>query len=365
MKKLTLSIICAILAIAVLAQAPQGISHQAVIRDANNQLVTESPIGIQVSIIQGSPEGTVVYSETHLPTSNANGLISFVIGQGEDVSGIFAEIDWAKGPFFIETKADPEGESNYTIEGISQVLSVPYAIYAQQTAGLDEIIEMLIDAGVYRLRDADGNVYRVVRIGEQVWMAENLRTTKYRDNTSIENPHDNSSWQSNTSGAYAWFVNDIDNKEKYGALYNWYAVANTRGLCPEGWKVPDDSDFEQLRNYLINNYEEITSGNVGNTLKSCRQVNSPLQGECDTDEHPRWNENSTHHGTDDFGFSGLPGGSRDPNFFGGLGAHAHWWSATQNNENQAWMRRISFNEGHVDRWSMDIAIGYSVRCLKN
>lgn len=129
MRKITLTIICALFAIAVLAQAPQGISHQAVIRDAGNQLVTDSPIGIKVSIIQTTPDGTVVYSETHTPVSNINGLITFVIGQGTSVDD-FSEIDWASGPYFLKTEADPTGGTNYTIEGISQVLSVPYAIFA-------------------------------------------------------------------------------------------------------------------------------------------------------------------------------------------------------------------------------------------
>jgi hypothetical protein len=130
MRKLTLSTICALFAIAVLAQAPQGISHQAVIRNAANELVTNSPIGIKVSILQGSADGNVVYSETHLPISNANGLISFVIGQGTSVD-VFSAIDWANGPYFIKTQADPTGGTTYTIEGISQMQSVPYALHAK------------------------------------------------------------------------------------------------------------------------------------------------------------------------------------------------------------------------------------------
>jgi len=138
MKKFTLIVICAILAIAALAQAPQGISHQAVIRNAANELVINSPIGIKVSILQGSAAGTVVYSETHLPTSNANGLISFVIGQGAVESGVFAGIDWAVGPYFIKTEVDPTGGSTYTIEGISQMLSVPYALHSTTAKELTE-----------------------------------------------------------------------------------------------------------------------------------------------------------------------------------------------------------------------------------
>lgn len=114
----------------MMAQVPQGISHQAVIRNAANELVTDSPIGIRVGILQGAADGTEVYSETHTPQSNANGLISFVIGQGANQSSDFSDIDWANGPYFIETKADPEGGTNYSIEGVSQLWSVPYALSA-------------------------------------------------------------------------------------------------------------------------------------------------------------------------------------------------------------------------------------------
>ncbi|MBE0664074.1 MAG: hypothetical protein IH597_16585 [Bacteroidales bacterium] len=133
MKKSVLLLIYGIILSGIHAQAPEGISYQAVIRNASNELVTNTTNGIQVSIIQGTPEGTVVYSETHLPVSNLNGLVSFVIGQGNIVSGVFTEIDWAIGPYFIKTEADPAGGTNYTISGTSQILSVPYAFYSATT----------------------------------------------------------------------------------------------------------------------------------------------------------------------------------------------------------------------------------------
>jgi len=135
MKKTILTTICALLVTGMMAQAPQGISHQAVIRNAANELVTNAAIGAQVSILQGSAEGTVVYTETHTPQSNANGLVTFVIGQGADQSSDFSAIDWAGGPYFIKTQADPEGGANYTIEGVSQLWSVPYALSAGSTGG--------------------------------------------------------------------------------------------------------------------------------------------------------------------------------------------------------------------------------------
>ncbi len=119
-----------ILCATVWAQVPQGITHQAVIRNAGNELVTNQEIGIQISILQGSAEGTAVYVEPHQPISNANGLITYVIGQGDPVSGTFADIDWAAGPYFLKTEADPTGGTNYTITGTMQFLSVPYALHA-------------------------------------------------------------------------------------------------------------------------------------------------------------------------------------------------------------------------------------------
>lgn len=115
----------------VFAQAPEKMSYQAVVIDGNNNLVSSTSVGMQISILQGSASGTAVYVETQTPTSNANGLVSLEIGSGTVVSGTFASIDWANGPYFIKTETDPTGGTNYTITGTSQLLSVPYALYAE------------------------------------------------------------------------------------------------------------------------------------------------------------------------------------------------------------------------------------------
>jgi hypothetical protein len=120
------------------AQAPDKMSYQAVIRDAENQLVTDQPVGMQVSILQGSVNGTAVYVETHASLTNANGLVSIEIGAGTLVSGDFTTLDWAGGPYFIKTETDPEGGTNYTITGVSQLLSVPYALHANTAGAVSE-----------------------------------------------------------------------------------------------------------------------------------------------------------------------------------------------------------------------------------
>ncbi|SHJ89809.1 hypothetical protein SAMN04488028_10266, partial [Reichenbachiella agariperforans] len=116
------------------AQAPEKMSYQAVVRDANNALVSNQEIGMQISILQGSIEGSTVYMETQVPTSNTGGLITLEIGSGSVISGDFTSIDWSTGSFFIKTEIDLNGGTDYTITGTSQLMSVPYALYAK-TAG--------------------------------------------------------------------------------------------------------------------------------------------------------------------------------------------------------------------------------------
>jgi hypothetical protein len=124
-------IICQLLMIDTnFAQAPQKMSYQAVIRDGANALVVNQTVGMQVSILQGSITGTAVYVETQNAATNTNGLVSIEIGGGIVTLGSFATIDWASGPFFIKTETDPTGGTNYTITGTTQLLSVPYAMYA-------------------------------------------------------------------------------------------------------------------------------------------------------------------------------------------------------------------------------------------
>lgn len=126
-------VLCVLSINTIWAQAPQKMSYQAVIRDGSNVLIVNTQIGVQVSILQGSSSGTPVYVETHLPTTNTNGLASFEIGGGSIISGSFSGINWSAGPYFLKTETDPDGNTGglvYTIVGTSQLLSVPYALYS-------------------------------------------------------------------------------------------------------------------------------------------------------------------------------------------------------------------------------------------
>lgn len=131
MKKIYILILAFLLASSVFAQTPDKMSYQAVIRNNTNGLVTNSAIGMRISIVKGSAGGTSVYVETHTPASNANGLVSVQIGGGTPVSGNFASIDWSSGSYFIKSESDPAGGTNYTIIGTTQLLSVPYALHSK------------------------------------------------------------------------------------------------------------------------------------------------------------------------------------------------------------------------------------------
>jgi uncharacterized protein (TIGR02145 family) len=116
----------------IFAQAPNKMSYQAIVRNSNNVVVTNHAVGMRISILQGSATGSSVYTETQIPTTNDNGLIAIEIGAGTLVSGNFSNIDWANGPYFVKTETDPNGGTNYSINGTSQLLSVPYAFYAKK-----------------------------------------------------------------------------------------------------------------------------------------------------------------------------------------------------------------------------------------
>ena len=129
-KSILLSLLALVFSSALFAQVPQGMSYQAVVRDANGTLISNGPVGMRISILQGTEFGAAVMVETHNLTSNENGLVSLVIGQGSPLMGSLSSVDWANGPFFLKTETDPNGGANYTISSTSQMQSVPYALYS-------------------------------------------------------------------------------------------------------------------------------------------------------------------------------------------------------------------------------------------
>ncbi len=223
--------------------------------------------------------------------------------------------------------------------------------------------------------DIDGNEYLSVIVAGQEWMAGHLRTSRYSDGSDIVTGLDDGDWIVATEGAYAVYPHDmvdgIDSEaqmlEAYGKLYNWYAASDERNVCPEGWRVPVSDDYSDLMNYVIDNYDDVTGANFGNMLKSCRQVDSPLGGDCATDDHPRWDASGDHHGIDRFGFSAFAAGQRSSRMgdYSGIGGSMMVWTSTGEGQETT---QYSIHAGSgfmaVGPTTPPVA-GASIRCIKD
>jgi uncharacterized protein (TIGR02145 family) len=198
-------------------------------------------------------------------------------------------------------------------------------------------------SGASPVTDADGNSYTSVTIGSQVWMVENLKTTKYSDGSPISNLTDNTQWTNTTDGAYCWYENNISNKNTYGALYNFYAI-NTGKICPTGWHVPSDAEWTTLTTYLGG--ESIAGGKLKESGTSHWQ--SPNSG-----------------ATNETGFTAIPGGHR---YYYGIfvdnGIYGDMWTSTEISAS-AWTRSMDFDKTIVRRENSSFGNGYSVRCVKD
>lgn len=201
------------------------------------------------------------------------------------------------------------------------------------------------------MTDQDGNKYATITIGTQTWMAENLRTTKYKDGTPIPYVTDENDWDNLRTGAYCNYNNtiNIDTISTYGRLYNWYAV-NTGKLAPNGWHVPTDEEWTTLTDYLGG--ESVANGKLKETGTT------------------HWNSSNTGV-TNESGFTALPGGYRYYNGpFYEFGEDGRWWSATvwsdtENITGTAWYRYMDCSSSDVGRYGFEKPSGFSVRCVKD
>lgn len=202
------------------------------------------------------------------------------------------------------------------------------------------------------LIDAEGNLYNVVLAGNQVWMAENLRTTKYNDNADIPNVTDNTAWSTATAHAYSWYSNNSGYKNTFGALYNWFTV-NSGKLCPTGWHVPTDADFGALETFLgiaaadVNNYGW-RGTNEGSEMKSSTG----------------WAEGN---GTNTSGFTALPAGYRyySDGTFQGQTTFTYYWTSSETDATRSWFRSLSSTHADINRGAVEKQAGKSVRCIKD
>jgi uncharacterized protein (TIGR02145 family) len=204
------------------------------------------------------------------------------------------------------------------------------------------------------LSDIEGNIYKTIKIGDQVWMAENLKTTKYNDGTVIPLITDGTLWgtaSTNGAAAYCWYnaPNESTNLTTYGALYNWYAVDTlsngNKNVCPTGWHVPTDGEWTTLTTYLGG------EGVAGGKMKEAGLAHwkSPNEG-----------------ATNESGFAGRPGGFHsNRGTFSNVGYYGSWWSSSEFNTTDAWSRDLVYDDDLVLRGSFNKGSGFSVRCLRD
>lgn len=225
------------------------------------------------------------------------------------------------------------------------------------TSGIET--KMIVCAGI--VTDIEGNEYQAVTIGNQVWMAENLRTTKYNDGTVIPHITDSDEWFIDTVGAYCYYNNDsAANSEKYGILYNWFVV-NTGKIAPTGWHVPSDKEWDTLQNFLIENgynWDGTTDSN-----RIAKSLATKTDWSSLTIEGSPGNDKSSNNSS---GFSGLAGGFRY-NFddFSGQGKDGSWWSATGLRGAYAYYRNLYYSDDYLHRYYNDNGYGFSIRLIKD
>jgi uncharacterized protein (TIGR02145 family) len=356
--------------------------------------MANNAVSLTFMIHDVSTTGNIVFQESHSLTSNAQGLVSCIVGNGVVSQGNFANINWGNGAKFLHVMMGT------TDLGTQQLLSVPYALYSNgvnvnvsptgdtltignqsvivpgisaanatnntiPTSGLgavvlpgnstcaDQFINVVGCNGQTSLT-YDGRTYDLVEIGGQCWFADNLATDQYRNGDPIPTGLDNATWSTTTSGAYSIYNNDPMNDSIYGKLYNWYTTVDTRSLCPTGWHVPSDCEWMYLEGSLgMSVADQETSFDYrgiseGGALKATFNWNSPNSG-----------------ASNNSGFTALPGGARDEWDYGSIGYWGMWWCETELESNLAWSRLLSHQETFVSRLYSAKQIGHSVRCLKN
>ncbi len=379
------------------AQPPAFIPYQAIARDASGNAVLNQNIGLRFSIHDQTITGSVIWQEAQTVLSSPLGVVVTSLGSVSDLS----TVNWAQGDKFLQVEMDIAGGTNYSDMGTQQMMSVPYALYAgeasngfssvsesgdtlffsdgsfifipgvsdannaaggltepdQHTCGARYVHNPYLTHGT--LIDQEGNSYKTIVTGSgafvQEWMAENLKTSTYRNGDPITNSLTNAEWANTTNGAWVYPNNDSTLVCPYGKLYNWYACSDSRQLCPTGWHIPTSSDFSFLA--IAYGGELIAGG--------------PLKSQGTSESIYGYWLAPNGGATNTSGFSALPAGSIDVDIvfigYSEPGYSATYWSANQWNLANAIAFGLSYQGDDFPQQGVQTSKkrGFSVRCIRD
>lgn len=376
MKKFITTLACILALVGILnAQSPEKMSYQAVIRNSNNNLITNSQIGMRISILKGSATGNAVYVETQTPFTNDNGLVSIAIGEGTVVSGNLSSINWADGPFFIKTETAVEAPLNdYAIIGTSQLLSVPYAFYAEKAGNVptgSHSGDMQYWNGsewVMINQGGEGATLQIVN-GIPTWVGGTVSVQ------TVINPVTGAEWMDRNLGATKVATSMTDN-DSYGDLYQWGRgddghQKRTSGITsdlsstdspghgnfiltsgsPNDWRSPQNDNLWQGVN------------GINNPCPAGFRV--PTEAEW-TAERDTWSSMSYEGAINSILKLPCAGGRHYASSNNGqlflVGTNGNYWTSTVSGTKAT---RLNFDETHAEFYSPNRAYGYSIRCIKD
>ena len=393
------------------AQSPEKMNYQAVIRDASDNLITDTEVGMQISILQGSASGTEVYVERQFPGTNANGLVSIEIGTGTIIRGELSAVDWTNGPYFIKTETDPAGGTSYTITGTSQLLSVPYALHAKTADSITGTItesDPLFDASIANgitgtdttnwnnkldsYTESDPSLPTATQTGEmQYWDGSEWITvaagnegqvltftggvptwkTEVGDNFVI-NFTTGKIWMDRNLGASRVARSRID-AAACGDLYQWGRASDGHEIRTSGTTDKlSNSDTPEHGNFITvdsDPYDWRSSQN-NNLWQGVSGTNNPCPSGYRLPTEAEWQaELNSWSSPDAAGAFASPlklplDGYRSYNTgsLSNVGSYGIYWSSTVDGTTS---RSLDFRSGGTSIYSYIRAIGLSVRCLKD
>ncbi len=393
MKKL-FTLLALIATTAIFAQAPQGFNYQATVRNSSGALVVNQNVNFKFNVMLNSQTSVPVFSETQSILTDDVGQVNLIIGQGTSTTGTFSTINWGTGNYYLGIELNTG--SGFVDMGTTQLLSVPYALYANSsgnsqaatpslasvlainngsnnlqiknladpTDAQDAVTKSFLAAQIASLQAQitllqNGGVAPLpnITIGTQIWSSTNLDLTTYTDGTPIPQVTDPTAWAGLTTGAWCYYNNDSSNGAIYGKLYNWYAVAgihNTasfnepslrKQFAPIGWHVPSDSEWTTLKTFLGG--EALAGGKM-------KEIGTT-----------HWSSPNTG-ATNESGFTGLPGGiCNSSGAFNEINLNGYWWSSTELNFTDSINHNLNFSVGNATIFNNYKSYGLSVRCVKD